>query len=189
MKMGLVALAIFGVLGLIGFQVYSSTYNMANSYEQQIDNLQKKSKSTLSNYATQMVEIAQVPNKYKSDLIDVIKATMSGRYGNHSVGEDGKENSPVMQFIKEQNLQLDSKLYLNLQNSMVAGRREFKISQDKLMDACRNYKTKLGSFVSGSLLKMQGYPKLDLNNYCTVVSDTTTKNTFETKEQKPISIQ
>ena len=128
MKMGLVALAIFGVLGLIGFQVYSSTYNMANSYEQQIDNLQKKSKSTLSNYATQMVEIAQVPNKYKSDLIDVIKATMSGRYGNHSVGEDGKENSPVMQFIKEQNLQLDSKLYLNLQNSMVAGRREFKIS-------------------------------------------------------------
>ena len=71
---------------------------------------------------------------------------------------------------------------------MVAGRREFKISQEKLMDACRNYKTELGSFVSGSLLKMQGYPKLNLNHYCTVVSDSTTKNTFETKEQKPISI-
>lgn len=189
MKNSIIVLAILFVVGLIAFQVYSSTYNTGNAYEQQIQNLQKKSESTLSNYSTQIAEMVQVPNKYKKDLIEVIKTTMSGRYGNHSVGEDGKENSPMMQFIQEQNLQLDSKLYLNIQNSMVAGRNEFKISQEKLIDACRNYKTELGSFVTGSLLKMQGYPKIDLEKYCNVVSDATTKQTFETKEQKPISIE
>ena len=182
------------ITGLIFFMVYSSTYNMANSYENQIQNLQKQSESTLSNYSTQIAEMVQVPNKYKNDLLEVIKATMSGRYG-HSVNSGGdtvasvENNTPLMQFIHEQNLQLDSKLYLNLQNSMVAGRREFKISQDKLMDACRGYKTELGSFVTGSLLRMQGYPKLNLDDYCNVISDTNTRNTFETKTQQPIKIE
>ena len=190
----IVAIVALLITGLIFFMVYSSTYNMANSYENQIQNLQKQSESTLSNYSTQIAEMVQVPNKYKNDLLEVIKATMSGRYG-HAVNSGGdnvasvENNTPLMQFIHEQNLQLDSKLYLNLQNSMVAGRREFKISQDKLMDACHGYKTELGSFVTGSLLRMQGYPKLNLDDYCNVISDTNTRNTFETKTQQPIKIE
>ena len=189
----IVAIVALLITGLIFFMVYSSTYNMANSYENQIQNLQKQSESTLSNYSTQIAEMVQVPNKYKNDLLEVIKATMSGRYGHtgdgNANGNAETNTTPLMQFIHEQNLQLDSKLYLNLQNSMVAGRREFKISQDKLMDACRGYKTELGSFVTGSLLRMQGYPKLNLDDYCNVISDMNTRNTFETKTQQPIKIE
>ena len=98
MKNSIIVLVILFVVGLIAFQVYSSTYNTGNAYEQQIQNLQKKSESTLSNYSTQIAEMVQVPNKYKKDLIEVIKTTMSGRYGNHSVGEDGKEPKMVKDY-------------------------------------------------------------------------------------------
>lgn len=184
MRAIIVFISSFVVLGLLLFFFYSSTHNNANNHEQVISNLQKQSESTLSNYTTSIAELAQIPTKYKNDLIEIIKANMQGRYGSDEQG-----SKAVVQFMQEQNLQVHPDVYLNMQNAMISGRREFKISQDKLMDACKNYKTELGSFATGTLMRTMGFPKIDLNNYCEVVSDAVTKETFKTKEQKPVSIQ
>lgn len=180
----LIIVGALAIAGIIAFSTYSSVYNMGNTSEQNIIALQKQSESKLSNYATSIAEISQVPTKYKNDLVEVIKATMSGRYG-----ENGMSDNAVMNFVQENNLQLDSTVYINMQNAMNAGRKEFQISQERLMDACRLYKNELGSFVTGKILSSAGYPKIDLKNYCEVVSDAQTKKTFDTKIQEPIKIQ
>lgn len=187
MKSGIVFLSVGVVLilfGIIGFAWYSSVYNMGNSSEQNIITLYKQSESKLSNYATSITEIAQVPEKYKNDLTEIIKTTMQGRYG-----ENGMSDSAVMNFIHENNINLDSTVYINMQNAMIAGRKEFQISQERVMDACRAYKNELGSFLTGKILRSAGYPTIDLNEYCEIVSDNKTRDTFKTKTQEPVKIQ
>lgn len=178
----MVFLVILAVFGLIAFFSYSSTYNMAVASEESIQNLQRKSESVLSNYTIGIQEMAQVPAQYKKHLEEIVKASMEGRYG-----ENGSK--AVQQFLVEQNIPFNDKLYLNLQNSMAAGRREFQNSQQRLMDACRNYKLEINSFMTGKLLAIQGFPKINLENYCEVVSDAQTKKAFETKQQQPVKIE
>lgn len=178
-----VAVVIFTI---IGFQVYSSIYNMGNASEKNIKALHKQSESTLSNYATTIAEIAQVPNKYKKDLIEVIKTTMQSRYGENGAGGNNKDL--IAQFVTENNLQLDSSVYLNMQNAMISGRKEFRISQEKVVDACRDYEQELGTFVTGKILRFAGYPKIDLKPYCEVVSDAQTQEVMKTKIQQPVKI-
>ena len=57
------------------------------------------------------------------------------------------------------------------------------------MDACRAYKNELGSFLTGKILRSAGYPTIDLNEYCEIVSDNKTRDTFKTKTQEPVKIQ
>ena len=178
----LITAILFVVLSIIGFQIVNSYYQLGNNSEKTIESLYAKSESTLSNFTTEILELTQVTGKYKEDLSQIIKESLQGRYG-----ENGSQ--AVFQFLKEQNLNLDSNLYLNLQNRIIAGRSEFKNSQEKILDVCKQYKIELDGLFSGPVLRIFKYPKIDLKEYCTIVSDEQTKETFKTKIQKPIQLK
>lgn len=167
-------------VGFVAFQFINSYYSLGNRSEKNIESYVLKSESVLSNFSTSIAELTQVTGKYKQDLIEVIKTSLQGRYG-----DDGSK--AVFQFLQEQNLNLDSNLYLNIQNRLISGRQEFKNSQEMIVDACKQYKIELDGLISGAMLRLFGYPKMDMDS-CKVISDEKTRETFKTKTQQPLTI-
>ena len=165
----------------IGVMAYVGASNKGNQLENQIDQLSQSSASSLSNYALRITEMAQVPDKAKNDMKELVEAQMSGRYG-----PDGSK--AVFQFMKEQNLPVDQRLYLNIQSEMSAGRKEFEITQNRLMSTCRAYKNELGNVWSGFWLGLAGYPKVNLEIVFRAITDDKTKDAFSTGKQTKVTI-
>lgn len=159
---GLIAvLAILGVLIALGgfFAMnYIKYHNIGVQYEQRLKGVWSENTVVLNTYTTKVQEVAQVPGMYKEDLSSVIKDTFSGRYG-----KDGSK--AVVQFIQEQNMNLDPSMYRQIQQVMEAGRNEFQTSQKMLIDVKMNYEAQLGYFWSGLWLGFAGYPKVNLDDY------------------------
>lgn len=186
---GVVVAIIFGgILGLcvlvggIAAMAYIGAANKGNTMENSIDQLRQSSASTLSNLTQNIQELAQVPEMATDHLKQIIEAQMSGRYG-----QDGSK--AVFQFLKEQNLQVDQRMYLNIQAAMSGGRKEFEISQNRLLSQCTSYKNEVGNVWSGFWLRQAGYPKADLKVVCRAVTDSKTDAAFETGQQTKISLK
>lgn len=143
---------------------YVKYKNIGVNYEQQVKAVYDDNKVTLNSYTTKVQEVAQVPDMYKKDLQDVIKGTFEGRYG-----ENGSQ--AVFQMIQESNMNLDPKMYQQIQQVMESGRNEFKTSQKQLIDVTRNYEASLNYVWSGFWLNLAGYPKINLNDYRIIVTD------------------
>lgn len=161
--------------------LYVSNSNYANTAENRITSQYDVMRNVRSSYTLKIMDMAQVPSMYKDDLMDVITATFEGRYGN-----DGSK--AVFQFIQEQNMQLDSKLYSNIQAAMEAGRNEFQVSQNRLIDLKRQYETSMGYVVKGMFIRMAGFPKIDLGKY-DIIIEATTQELFDTKVDKAIKLR
>lgn len=160
---------------------YVTAYNKAVNYETTITKFDESSKNTLSSYTLSVKEMAQVPDMYIEDLEKVIEATFTGRYG-----ENGSQ--AVFQWIQEQNIQVDSSLYTNIQNRMSAGREEFKISQDRKIDACRNYERAYKTFWTGFWIETAGFSYTDMETKCKIVLDQDTIDTFESGIAEPVQL-
>lgn len=175
------------LLAVVGFAIVSigsaiSYFNDFNRIEQQVKKFNKDSENYLSNYTLKVQETAQIPDMYKDGLKEVIKGTFEGRYG-----ADGSK--AVMQWIQEQNIQFDSSLYKEIQVVISSGRDEFRISQTKKLDVCAIYETKLSQFPGSLIAGVFGYPRIDLDKTCQVVSDVRTQEAFGKGVQQPISFK
>lgn len=189
MSAGVIVAIVFGIIFTliavvvgIGVMAYVGAANKGNQMENQIDNLRQLSASNLSNLAMSIQEQAQVPEMATDHLKQIIEAQMSGRYG-----ADGSK--AVFQFLKEQNLQVDQRMYLNIQATMSGGRKEFEITQNRLMSTCRAYKNEIGNVWSGFWMRLAGYPKVNLAVVCRAVTDTKTDAAFESGHQTKISLK
>lgn len=171
-----------GVVALIALFAafsYFNTIESANRHEEVINRLDRESEAKLSEFTLSIMEASKVPEKYRDDLQGIIKETLKGRYG-----ENG--NQMVRGFLSEQNIKLNETMYLNLQNAIFAGRKEFRLTQNKVLDACEEYKVMLRSPFDGWILKGKGYPHLDLTNKCEIVSDDKSAEAFKSKRQTPV---
>lgn len=179
--------ALWIVLGLVFVFMVSmvGTYiNKANEgtrHETNIEKFDKDSQNVLSAYTMKIKEMAQIPDKFKADLQDVIKQTFEGRYG-----ADGSK--AVFQFIKEQNMTLDPSLYRNIQVAMEAGRNDFKMSQTKKLDACAGYENARNYVVGGFFLQMAGFPKKDIDKLCRIIVDSSTTDKFNSGVDEVIKL-
>lgn len=181
MKLGIIlSLSLVALVALVCVSARISAANYGNATEQSLDAKLSDSQNILANYTTSVAEMIQVPQMYKADLADIIGKTFSGRYG------DGGSKAMV-QFIKEQNLNLDPSMYKNVQEKMEAGRNEFKDSQTALIDLKRSYKTALGSVWEGYWLACSGYPKMDLDKIQPVINDHTDQ-AFKTHRDEGIKL-
>lgn len=183
--LGIVFGVIFALCALvvgIGVMAYVGAANKGNQMENSIDQLRQSSASTLSNLTQTIQEQAQVPEMATDHLKQIIEAQMSGRYG-----ADGSK--AVFQFLKEQNLQVDQRMYLNIQAAMSGGRKEFEISQNRLLSQCNSYKNEIGNVWSGFWMRLAGYPKVNLAVVCRAVTDTKTDAAFESGHQTKISLK
>jgi len=160
----LVALLVVGALVAFVAGSYIVNFNYGNSMERQIEATHTDNRNVLAQYSTRIMEMAQVPDMYKEDVMEIYAGALTGRYG-----ENGSQ--AMFQFLQEQNPQIDASLYTNIQQSMEAGRNKFENSQTRLIDLKRGYETRLGSFYSGFWLSVAGYPRIDLDSFNIVVND------------------
>lgn len=185
MKTGTIIASIFAVsfagVITIGAVSYVSAYNTGNRLEQNIKATYENNRNILAQYGSKIAEAAQVPAMQRDDLSAVVTAALEGRYG-----EDGSK--AVFQWIQEQNPQIDSTVYVQLQRMIEAGRNEFTAAQTKLTDQKRVYETALGSFWQGTWMSVAGYPKIDLAEY-KIVSTGRADEAFETGVEEPIQLR
>ena len=164
MTKGLATLMGVGALAFVLAASYISNYNYGNRVEKQIEAAWTDNRNVLSQYSARIMEMAQVPDMFKDDVIEIYEGAMTGRYGDNG-------SQAMFQWLQEQNPQVDASLYTNIQQSMEAGRNKFENSQTRLIDLKRGYETRLGSFYSGLWLRIAGYPRVDLDDYNIVMSD------------------
>jgi hypothetical protein len=125
-------------------------------------------------------ETAQVPDKYVAGLKTVYDTAMKGRYGDEG-------SHAVMQWITEQNPNLDASVYKQIQQVIEASRNDFKANQTTLLDKKRIYQTLLNEWPGSILAGILHYPKLDLKSIDIVTSDIT-EQAFATKKANAIQI-
>lgn len=160
---GIIIAVVLSLVAFGGFN-YFKYYNLGVTMERQVKVVHDNNKVVLNSYTTKVQEVAQVPAMYKKDLQDVIKGTFEGRYGD-------KGSQAVFQMIQEQNLNLDSGMYKQIQQVMESGRNEFKTSQQQLVDVTQNYQASLDYAWSGFWLGVAGYPKINMDDYKILVTD------------------
>src|SRR5574343_333389 len=159
------------IFAVIAFS-YISAYNYGNTMERQIQAKYSDMEVTLANASNKVADLAQVPAMYKNDAVELIKAEMSGRYG-----ESG--SSASIQFLHEKGIQLDPGLYRRIQQEIVTGRNEFTATQKQLIVIKQQYEEALGTFWRGMWLRIAGLPKIDLSKY-RIITSTDAKQAFET---------
>jgi hypothetical protein len=170
----IVALVAAGMAVVILGGSYISAYNAGNQMEQTIN--------ILSTYQQKVQEAAEVPGMMTDDIVKVTQAAITGRYGDNG-------SRAVFQAISERNPQVSEKLYVKLQEIIEGGREEFKTNQTRLIDTKRAYETNLGSFWRGTFMHLAGYPKINLDDFKVVKTDSAV-NAFKTgRESGPIQLR
>lgn len=166
----------FLIVGIaIGFATYVSAHNYANSMENQLKAAQTDAKNVYAQYGQKVMEIAQVPEMYREDLVKVVTAAIEGRYG-----PDGSK--ATFQWIQEQNPTVDPTMYIKIQQVIEAGRDNFENAQRRQIDLRRQYETALGNFWQGMWMKFAGYPKINLADF-DIVSTDRADEAFKTKKE------
>jgi hypothetical protein len=171
------------VLGLVAFGAvsYVSAYNTGNRLENIIKATFEDNQNVLAQYSNRIAEAAQIPAMQRDDLKDVVTAALDARYGS-----EGSE--AMFQFIQEQNPNIDSTVYVELQRIIVAGRQDFQNAQTRLIDQKRVYETALGSLWKGAWMGIAGYPNIDLDEYL-IVTNARTEEAFGTGQEEAIQLR
>jgi uncharacterized protein (UPF0333 family) len=180
-----IAITLVGVLVFLLVMLmlaYINAVNYGVTMEKKLDAQYINNQNILAQYSQKIGEVAQVPEMYKNDVKEVVTAAISGRYGTEG-------SKAVFQWLKEQNPQLDSKVYVKLQQIIEAGRNEFQNAQTQMIDTRRSYETNLGYVWTGFWLRMAGYPKTDLTKYSPIITDKVEKIFKNGKEEGPIKLR
>lgn len=152
---GWVFLGVISVLAFVVVASYVTNYNYGNRAETQIEATWENNENILAQYSLKVMEVAQVPGRYRDDVTQIYQAALEGRYG-----DDGSQ--AMFQWIQEQNPQVDASLYARVQQVMEAGRNEFQVNQTRLVDLKRAYNTNLGYLWKGMWLNIAGYPTINV---------------------------
>lgn len=177
---GLVAFVLV-VAGTL-FASYVSANNYGAQIEAQLRAQYSNNQNILTSYYQKIKEAAQVPDMYAEDLKKVTTAAIQGRYGD-------KGSQATFQWLKEQNPQLDVKVYTKLQQIIEAGRDEFKNGQSKMLDVKRQYEAQQGFFWRGMWLRIAGYPKEDMSKYVPVIVNEVETAFKSGKEAGPVKLR
>lgn len=182
---GVSTLAVVGIVGLVAVGLigsYISYANYGNRTEVAIKAKYADNENVYAQGTQKVVELAQVPTMYVADLEKIVRAAIQGRYG-----ENGSQ--ATFQWLKEQNPSLDPGMYTKIQQVIESFRNEFKNAQTQLLDQCRSYETNRGNVWSGLWLNITGYPKMDIEKMCTIVTTDKARQTFETKRDSGIQLR
>lgn len=177
-----VVVAFIAAIALTLFGSYVSAVNYGATAEAGIKAAYTNNQNVLAQYSQKVQEVAQVPGMYTEDFTKVTRAAIEGRYG-----ADGSK--AVFQWLKEQNPQLDSKVYVKVQQVVESGRDEFKTAQTRLIDEKRVYETALNTFWRGMWLRIAGYPKINLDDYKVITTAQTDATFAAGKEATPLKLR
>lgn len=180
-----IALCIVGVLAvLVGIPVVSfiSAYNSGNAAEKQIVAIYENNQNILAQYGQKISEAAQITEMQTEDLTKIFTDSLEARYG-----ADGSKAG--VQWIREQNPNLDQSTYRQLMSLIEAGRTEFQNGQKLLIDARRSYETSLGSLWTGFWMEKAGYPKINLAEEYKPITTARAKKAFDTGVEETMTVR
>jgi len=93
-----------------------------------------------------------------------------------------------MNWIKEHNPTFDASMYKNLQVMIEGGRNTFESNQKMLLDKKMVYETSIQSFPAVFVVRVLGFPKIDLAKY-DIVTSGQTQDAFESKKAEEIKLR
>jgi hypothetical protein len=181
MKAILVVVAVISVFGVLFGVSMVSTNNTLVGQEEGIKAQYEQNKNSFDAMVKKVRETAQVPDIYRDDLEKIIKAAITGRYG-----ENGAQQAILA--VHEQNIPLDPMLYGRLQQVIESGRNQFAEEQRMLIDKKRVYQFTLRSFPDNMFASFLGFPKLDLSRFDVIISDET-ERVFQSGRSEPIKLR
>jgi hypothetical protein len=180
---GLIVMVVFFLfVTMVVAGSYISAANYGNATEQSLKATKESNRNIFATYGQKVQEAAQVPGMMAEDLQKITTAAIQGRYGDNG-------SQAAVQWIREQNPQLDPSLYRKIQQIIESGRDEFKNGQNRQIDVKRSYETALGSFWQGMWLKFAGYPKINLDDYKIISTERADDVYRKGKEDGPIKLR
>lgn len=166
------SIVIIGILSVgIAASSYFKYHDVGVRTEQQLKAEYERAQNTMSATATTVMDVSKISERYADDVRSLVRETMSGRYG-----DDGSD--AVMQWIQEQNIELDSTMYRDITQVIRSGRQDFRNAQDRVIDIKRSYERNIDALWSGFWLKLAGFPKIDLDDY-NILLDQSTIDRYE----------
>lgn len=152
MKKGLaIGLSIFGAVVLIIVFTIANILSTRGHMIELEEQFKAQYVSNQSNYDSMwktFKESAQVTDKQAEDFKEVYTAIISGRYD----GDSGQ----LMQMITEDNPQMSTELYTELQRQIESGRKTFDNNQKKITDVIREYNTYVKKhFIAAAILNKE----------------------------------
>lgn len=144
---GILILCIFVVVigGII------SANNTAATLESGIIASDKNSQNVLGQYAPKLKEALGVTKLQTNAIVEVISGANESRYG-----KSGSQAS--IQWIQEQNPNLDQGSYRRIIDMIEAGRNDFQNTQKRKIDMIQTYRTNINLFPGKLFYGMLGYP-------------------------------
>jgi hypothetical protein len=173
------------VLGGLGLG-YLSFGNTANSYEVSIKATYTNNQNVYDNGWKRVLEISQIPAMQADQVKSVYDGVMHGRYGANG-------SQAMVQVIKEQNPNLDPKLYRKIAQQIEIFHNQFESNQTKLISQKEEYERFLTATTSGRIYNgvagfLGGkYPRIDMDKYGIVTSDET-QSAFDTKRAGALQV-
>ena len=141
----------------------NTTRNTLIDKEQALVGEYKTNQTELSAYTNQVKESLGVANTGNDKVGQILKDAISGRYdGNMQPGTGGSMFSAITESYPD--LTANTAMYTKVQDQVIAGRNQFKNSQNKLIDRARDYQTWIKTdFVRSFIVKnVLGAPTDDL---------------------------
>lgn len=166
----IVICAIIALTSLVGFR------NTAIDLEERIKAQHTANKSNYDNMWKSFVEASQVTEKQAQEFKEIYDGLIAGRYEGDS--------EVLFKAVQEQNPNINTDLYVKLQNMIESGRKEFDNNQKKITDIIREYNTYIRKhFISNAILN---FKELDANDY--IVTSQRTTNAFESGEDEAVNL-
>lgn len=169
------------IIGVLVISLIICTANLLShrmeiiSLEQRIDAQYITNQSNYDNMWKKFKEMTQVTELQAEQFKDVYTELIQGRY---------EDQSLLIQMVKEENPQLGSEVYTNLQNAIESGRNSFANDQMKITDIIREYNTQVQRYVV--LNTFMGRELKNAKDY--VVTSDRTQNAFDTRKDDQINI-
>ena len=157
----IVALLVIVIVSFIGS--VNNTRNTLIEKEQALVGEYKTNQNELSTYTNQITETLGVADAGSDKLDKILTDAISGRYdGKMQPGTGGAMFSAISEAYPD--LTSSTAMYAKVQDQVIAGRNQYKNTQNKLIDRARDYETWIKSdwFRSFIVKNVLGAPTDDL---------------------------
>lgn len=178
--MGSLFALIIAVAGFL-FAAYVSIHDKSAGYETRIQGSYDQARIRLGNHENVVMEMFQIDTASRDHARAIVRETMEGRYG-----PDGSK--AVFQMLTEANIPVDETNRSRIISAIEAGRNQYMVSQESMIAIVTNYRGELNTVWFGTIARIAGFPKIDLNKY-KGISTVRGDSVFEAgQEEGPLNI-
>lgn len=175
-----VALSFIGLIMMV-VMIAVISYVSANNYGAAIESQLKASRDNnqniLSNYYQKINEAVQVPEMYIEGFKEIIRDSMTGRYGPNG-------SQATFQWLREHDIKPDASVFTKIQQLIEGGRKDYELGQTRMLDIRAGYETQQGYFWRGFWLRTAGFPKVNMEDFKPIITGEVETAYASGKEEK-----